>query len=521
MVDTYHDADNGSQSLIGVSFALLALTTVFFVCFLFSKYHNGTGISKLMLWLVVVAYIFNAGNAIDNALSAILGQAGKHNDTLDHDTNMASGKIGKAADFLYIFSAIFPKLAMLAFYSNVFPGRIYGWTIYGCAGLLVFTLLAGVLQTTLICKPFSAYWDGNGTCGDMMASYRWLSYPNLITDFVMLVMPFPILLKLNVSKATKIRLVLTFVTGSLGIITAILRIVSFYTIPIFDDPTYYLIQPSIYSVVEPSAYLICAIMPQLARRRSQPPKPPKHTAILHTSTASYPDHQTPAPTTSRSRAKPGHENTNTTIPNTPTLYYRSYLFSPSKLLSRFSGTGTFMSSSSQQRKNDKTNGIDEPDLELGKVGLSPRARQAMSSRTEVGTGTAQKWSSRQSNRRRGAHSAPRAGEICRKEEAFLPSDAIVRKTDIALVSESVGSRIETVWGRDFGVEGVRGDAENGGGDADGMLGRSVESDGSLEGKSGAGVGLDGDGDEVPLNGSESAADKGRTRKRRSIVAAVI
>ena len=38
---------------------------------------------------------------------------------------------------------------------------------------------------------------------------------------------------------------------------------SFYRIPIFSDPTWYLIQPSIYSVVEPSAYLICAIMPTL------------------------------------------------------------------------------------------------------------------------------------------------------------------------------------------------------------------------------------------------------------------
>lgn len=68
MTDAYRDADNGSRSLIGVSLALLALTTVFFVCFLYSRfYHNGVGITQLMFWLVVSAYIFNAGNAIDNA----------------------------------------------------------------------------------------------------------------------------------------------------------------------------------------------------------------------------------------------------------------------------------------------------------------------------------------------------------------------------------------------------------------------------------------------------------------------
>jgi hypothetical protein len=39
--------------------------------------------------------------------------------------------------------------------------------------------------------------------------------------------------------------------------------VSFHTVPIFSDPTWYLIEPSIYSVVEPSAYLVCTIMPTL------------------------------------------------------------------------------------------------------------------------------------------------------------------------------------------------------------------------------------------------------------------
>jgi hypothetical protein len=39
--------------------------------------------------------------------------------------------------------------------------------------------------------------------------------------------------------------------------------VSFHTVPIFSDVTWYLIEPAIYSGVEPSAYLICTIMPTL------------------------------------------------------------------------------------------------------------------------------------------------------------------------------------------------------------------------------------------------------------------
>lgn len=104
---------------------------------------------------------------------------------------------------------------MLSFYSQVFPGRIYHYLIHGNAGLLIGTLVAGILQSTFICSPFSAYWTGNGACGDLIATYQWLSYPNLFTDLFMLLMPFPVLLRLQVDTATKMKLIATFVTGSL------------------------------------------------------------------------------------------------------------------------------------------------------------------------------------------------------------------------------------------------------------------------------------------------------------------
>ncbi|CAI6257157.1 unnamed protein product [Periconia digitata] len=494
MTDAYRDADNGSQSLMGASFALLALTTVFFACFLVSKYYNGAAISQLMFWLIVFAYVFNVGNAIVNALSVILGDAGKHIDTLDRDTYITSGKIGKASDYLYIPSAIFPKLAMLAFYSQLFRGRrIYDWTVYGCAGLLVCTLLAGVLQTTLICRPFNAYWLGHGKCGDMMASYRWLSYPNILTDFAMLVLPLPALINLQVSSTVKAKIILTFLTGSLGIITAILRLVSFYTIPIFPDATYYLIQPAIYSVVEPSAYLICAIMPTLRhlahRSGSTSPKNNNHNnnTSLHTTNSS-----------SKGFTTTYHEHQTTSTPKSQRNVYLPHIFSPTSFLSRFSGT---MSSSSSQHAKTPTairtpppRSINEPDLELGKVGLSPRTRQATSNRTEVGTGSRPAGSQRR--RTQGGNSGG-WGNL------FLPEDAIVCQTDIDMISEPLGGGSGGDWKEGFGGA-VRVDEER-------------ESD-SAGGRIGVGLDLDGevDGDQVPLYGL--AEDKVRTRKRKSVVA---
>jgi lipid-A-disaccharide synthase-like uncharacterized protein len=67
MTEEYRNADNGSASLIGVSFALLALTTIFVVLLLVSRYYKETSVPPLMFWLILLAYVFNTGNAIDNA----------------------------------------------------------------------------------------------------------------------------------------------------------------------------------------------------------------------------------------------------------------------------------------------------------------------------------------------------------------------------------------------------------------------------------------------------------------------
>lgn len=59
---------------------------------------------------------------------------------------------------------------------------------------------------------------------------------------------------------------LSLVTFSMmfrGIITAIIRFVSFYTIPLESDPTWYAPILFTYTIIEPSAYFICCCFPFL------------------------------------------------------------------------------------------------------------------------------------------------------------------------------------------------------------------------------------------------------------------
>ena len=66
-------------------------------------------------------------------------------------------------------------------------------------GLVVF------LETFVICRPMAMDWNAhiNGTCGNQVVSYVVLEVLGLLLDFVILVLPLPILWRLQMPSRTK------------------------------------------------------------------------------------------------------------------------------------------------------------------------------------------------------------------------------------------------------------------------------------------------------------------------------
>ncbi|MCJ1252191.1 hypothetical protein MMC30_009431 [Trapelia coarctata] len=78
----------------------------------------------------------------------------------------------------------------------------------------------------------------------------------------MLVLPLPVIWHLHTNINQKIGLTITFLTGSVGMITAIVRLVSFFGTDPFEDLTYGVIDIT-WSFVEPGVYLIASCLPSL------------------------------------------------------------------------------------------------------------------------------------------------------------------------------------------------------------------------------------------------------------------
>ncbi|KAJ4302827.1 hypothetical protein N0V90_001718 [Kalmusia sp. IMI 367209] len=124
----------------------------------------------------------------------------------------------------------------------------------------------GIISPALACKPFAYNWDKSipgGKCIDLVAAYRWVSFPNILTDLALMALCFPSIYTVQLPLITKIGLFATFGIGSVGIVTSILRFVEFWRADIFTDYTYNGGKPLLWTLVEPGVYFLAATLLQM------------------------------------------------------------------------------------------------------------------------------------------------------------------------------------------------------------------------------------------------------------------
>ncbi|KAF2797222.1 hypothetical protein K505DRAFT_298737 [Melanomma pulvis-pyrius CBS 109.77] len=163
------------------------------------------------------------------------------------------------------FAIAFAKLAILSLFLRIFVQKGYRWATYGIMGIQVLTLVVSTIITCTVCTPISYLWEPqlhpDGHCIDINAFWRWGSFPQIITDVLILILPLPILWKLHLSPKDKIGVILTFCTGSIGLVTSIVRFVIFWRIDGQTDSTWVASTLGCISIAECGVYLLAACLP--------------------------------------------------------------------------------------------------------------------------------------------------------------------------------------------------------------------------------------------------------------------
>ncbi|KAF2105450.1 hypothetical protein BDV96DRAFT_638820 [Lophiotrema nucula] len=148
-----------------------------------------------------------------------------------------------AYPFLGFMSASFPKIAILFTYLRIFDSvsKIERMICKLWMAVIILNCVVNELVGFFACRPMAYAWNKNLPGGRCINITAWLLggvMANIVTDVVLLVVPIPTIVKMKAPMKVKIGLAVTFITGSIGLVTAIIWFVFFCTIDFATDPTW-------------------------------------------------------------------------------------------------------------------------------------------------------------------------------------------------------------------------------------------------------------------------------------------
>ncbi|GKT42882.1 satratoxin biosynthesis SC1 cluster protein 4 [Colletotrichum spaethianum] len=208
-------------------------------------------------WAAVFATILLAGLAGIEIASADLG-FGTHYWNVELASGTKLIQLFYVVQMLYILIQVFAKISILLFFSRIFPARWFQLTV---RYFIVFLLLHGLIFLLVIifqCTPISSTWDRsnpNRKCLNVTAIGYAGAVFSIIEDLVILVLPIPELVKLQLNIRKKIALGFMFSLGSL------LKYLVMFSSTF--DTTWDNVDIVIWSIVEEFCAILCASLPAL------------------------------------------------------------------------------------------------------------------------------------------------------------------------------------------------------------------------------------------------------------------
>ncbi|OTA54618.1 hypothetical protein K449DRAFT_389073 [Hypoxylon sp. EC38] len=167
-----------------------------------------------------------------------------------------------AISMWYCATISLSKLAICIMYRRLFPQHSVSIVLCITAGVLICAPIATLITGFAACKPFSANWAPPevqaSKCINKEALFAWGTFPHIVTDVILLILPLPIIWRLRIKTKFKAALTVTFLIGSMGLGTSILRFLTYNNTDAFMDTSYNAVELVTWTIAEPGVYLISA-----------------------------------------------------------------------------------------------------------------------------------------------------------------------------------------------------------------------------------------------------------------------
>ncbi|CAG8953097.1 hypothetical protein HYFRA_00003292 [Hymenoscyphus fraxineus] len=254
-------SQNDSTSLVVTAIVFIVLETIFYGLRTLSRYYQKIPFG----WedaLMLLGWVTCLTLAADGIVSVRFGTGQRFLKVIqEHPEKIPSWGRNNlyAIPMIYCFAVNLPKMSVLGLYLGIFLDKWSRWTCWillfvcGASGIVNFFTVA------FQCNTPEAIWTPllpGGRCDNVDAHITYSAIVNILTDLVMIILPISLVKKLQVTKKVKIGIALTFLSASIGLITAIARFIQFILNPIAEDPTYQGAKLIIWIIVESGMYLI-------------------------------------------------------------------------------------------------------------------------------------------------------------------------------------------------------------------------------------------------------------------------
>ncbi|KAF5690999.1 integral membrane protein PTH11 [Fusarium circinatum] len=188
---------------------------------------------------LIIAWIFSIAVQVVSLSSFILGVTGVHAWELPLKKFNEGNQLTFISPILYAVCTACSKMALALFYRRLSPQRWWKWSVYSVFFLVAGYNLAILLVVLFGCTPFKKSWDPTileGSCVDRGAVYICTAALGILSDLVLLIMPLPMILQLQMPRRQKAGLVVLFAIGSATLVTSVVRLV--LLVPIVDANDY-------------------------------------------------------------------------------------------------------------------------------------------------------------------------------------------------------------------------------------------------------------------------------------------
>ncbi|PYI31309.1 hypothetical protein BP00DRAFT_396487 [Aspergillus indologenus CBS 114.80] len=254
--------------------------------------NNAAVIAMLVLAAVAVMLRFTARLVLRNALMAddwaiiaallcigattglsIAGGmtgAGKHIWSVTLEELMHLYRLLFSYTFIYASSCTCTRLSILCFYWRVFSPLkpiLKVALLFGAFLTLSYPIIVWVTMSNS-CKPVTYFWTQfsgtSGKCIDVDRFFLAAGILNMLNDFIILIIPFPRIVKLQMSMQKKLAISGIMAVGIFVCVASIVRIRYLSIFMSSTDLTWLMGPVFIWSSIEPSVAVVCACMPHLA-----------------------------------------------------------------------------------------------------------------------------------------------------------------------------------------------------------------------------------------------------------------